>query len=161
MPRTFDTSDIQGSQRVFIDTMNDWALKETRTFYYTGYEKVTLTSNKTGKPYVKYYIYLLKKVGDKVGGEETLSVFASSAQDLKKAAPEPYQELTVTRSEDEKGREEWLFIAGKDILPKSERPAETEYPDVLPSAPAAQPQANFSAPKPAGQEEINIDDIPF
>ncbi len=155
MPRSTDTSDISSSSRVFIKTMDEWPIDETREYYYVGHEKVEKFSQRTGKPYTSYYVYLLKIVGGKVGGEETLSVFASAGQSLKDAAPKMFQKVSVQKTKPEQ-YEEWVFKNLGDILPEKERPQLEDYPDV-PSPTLPQRKAD----SPPSQQEINIDDIPF
>lgn len=148
MPRSTDVNDIKTDQRVFIDTMNEWSADESREFYYTGHEKVDQIS-KAGKPYTNYYIYLLKIVDGKVGGEETLRVLAFQAQGLKICGVKEYQKLTITRQKDG-NYDVWEFTAGQEILPQKNRPAPIEYPEIKTAV----------APTPI-QEEINIEDIAF
>lgn len=153
MPRSTDTNDIQGgAKRSFINTRDEWAEGESRKYYYTGHEKVSLVSNKTGNPYVSYYVYLLKTVGGKVGGEETLSVFASQAQSLKATAPKAYELVEVTKSRED-NQEKWTFKAMGTVLPEADRPAQEEYSEMKPATPRPAEGRDI--------DTIDLSDVPF
>lgn len=150
MARDFNLSDIPTDRRVFIRTA-EWNAGETRSFWFTGKEKVNRTSKSTGKPYVSYFIYLIPINGSEVEFEQTLEIFASQAASLKEASPQPYQKLSVTKRDGERGAE-WEFSRGTELMPEKQRPSVADYPEYSP----------VPAPtKPSSEEEINIDEIPF
>lgn len=164
-----DVNEIETNNRTFIDTMNDWNIGESRKFVFRGYEKVRKYNKDKTKINTFYYIYGWKIVDDKVGGEETLSVFASSGQGLKTSGVKPYQELTVTREKNDNGFDDWKFEAGKKIYKPTECDTPIDYPATGEPEEAEKKTElrtnTSSTAKKVGElpsaEEINIDDIPF
>lgn len=147
MPRDFDLSDIPTDRRVFIKT-GEWDPNEKREYWFTGKEKADRVSQRTGKPYTSYLVYLIP-AGGEFSPELTLEIFASQAKSLKESGLLPYQKVSVTKLEGEKGSE-WEFKSLEGLMPEKQRPALSDYPPL--SAPAM---------KPKDEGEINIDDIPF
>jgi len=85
--RETDFTKIESDNRSFIKTQ-EWTYGKPYHFYLTGHEKVTKVSQRTGNPFTLYYLYVLEILEDgAVCAEETLSLFASQAQAIKKARP--------------------------------------------------------------------------
>lgn len=166
MPREKDLSLIPTGRRTYVKTQ-EWPEGETRTYFYTGYEKVTKISPKKGTEYVQYYIYLLPldKQGN-ISEEVTLGVFPNSVGNFKEAGIADYQEVSITREvkRDSKGEQEnYAIVSAKNILPLDQRPVEVDYPEIV-ATPPTPPNAQVFTPKlykGNPSQEINIDDIPF
>lgn len=156
MPREKDLKKIPTAFRKFIKDQ-EWPVGESRSFFYTGYEIVTKTSQKTGKQYEQYFFYLLPIDEKGVGEELTLAVFSNQAAFFQVSGAEDYQEISVKKVQGEKGVD-YKVTAKKNILPEDQRPKESEYGEYkqyTAAAPIRPPRPGESG------EEINIEDIPF
>lgn len=161
MPRQKEVADIPTAQRTFIKT-SEWENGESRSYYYTGYEKTERTS-KAGNPYTQYLFYLIPIMPDGgIGVEETLGIFPTQAAAFKNAGISDYQEIKITRvltpGKGNYENEDYEVLAFKNELPVAERPIEMDYPEMK-AAPAKSDYA--MSPPTASQEEISLDDIPF
>ena len=133
--RETDVNNIKTGGKQFIDRKEWETSGDTRKFYFTGYEKIDQVSQRNGKPYVNYYIYLymITKAGEVRTDEETLSVFPNQATTLKTSGLQLFQEVSITPKMGVKGMD-WEFVAGKSFMPENLRPeTEIDVDDVIAS----------------------------
>ena len=161
MPRDFNLDDISTDRRIFIKKQ-EWDPNESREFYFTGKEKIERTKKDSTDTYATYLIYLIPATAE-FEPELTLEIFASQAVPFKKALLRAYQQISITKFINDKGYDDWSVVGVEKFMPEKQRPEPADYPEMRPyvNKDEAKKEDSVATSPQKGEEEINIDDIPF
>src|ERR1035437_3486845 len=101
MARDFNLDDIPTDYRIFVKKA-EWSNDEPREYYFTGKEKIERTKKDGSGTYASYLIYLIP-ISIEFNPELTLELFASQAGYFKAEGVQPYQKVTITKIQNDRG----------------------------------------------------------